>query len=182
MSDSFTTSLDLVDMPGGEAQWEATFKTAGAPLKSQRFAVAVDAEAWLERVTLEFLAERVVLDAPDGDGVVVAPHHAQRVVFTAPAVAVRVREASPMFSRPQEAAQVAERIYYATRLLDEAAEILTAGDFAGDFKSTVGITEGRLSSLMWWSACEVLEQYPVHQVGEPAATRRLAVVRDGGVA
>lgn len=182
MSGSFSAVCKIVDMPGPEAKWQATF-TTGRRRAVKMCDTKVEADKWLERQTSAFLGERVVLDAPDGDGVVVSPHHEDRVVFTAPAVAVRVRESSPMFARPQEAAQVAERIHYALRLLDEAAGMLTDADVAGDLARMVWAAKGSVVTLMEYSACEVFEQWPVRNVDETAHhARHLSAVPDGGVA
>jgi len=183
MSGAFSTSCDLVDVTGDEEKWVASFRVPGSRPEVQECGTKVEADTWLARRTRAFLGERVVMDAPDGDGVVVAPHHEDRVVFTAPALAVRVREASPMFSRPQAAAQVAERIYYAMRLLDEAAGLLTDLDFAGDMAPMVRAAKGRIVTLVERSACEVLEQWPpVSDTPSGQHPRYLTVVPDGGVA
>jgi len=182
MSGSFSVACDIVEVLGAEDLWQATFTTDNGNTY-QAFDTKPKAQAWLATMTRAFLGERVILDAPDGDGVVVPPHHEDRVVFTAPALAVRVREASPMFSRPQAAAQVAERIYYATRLLGEAAGLLTDLDFAGDLAPMVWAAKGRLVTLAERSACEVLEQWSVasdNANGHHA--RHLVAVPDGGVA
>lgn len=185
MSGSFTTGCDIVDIPGGEAKWAATFGTTDGGVVVNMCDTKAEAVEWLERKTRAFLGERVVLEAPDGDGVVVSPHHEDRVVFTAPAVAVRVRESSPMFSSPQIAAQAVERIHYALRLLDEAAGVLTDADFPGDLARMVWAAKGRVVTLMEHSACEVFEQWPVRNVDESPVLhleRHLSVVPDGGAA
>jgi|GEM_PF-3575531 len=183
MSGAFSAECQIIDTFGRETKWSATFTVVGGERVTVTRATKQAAQEWLASMTRAFLGERVLLDAPDGDGVVVSPHHEDRVVFMAPAVAVRVREASPMFSKPQTAAQVAERIHYATRLLDEAAGLLTDLDFAGDLAPMVWAAKGRLVTLAERSACEVLEQWPpVSDRAGTHAPRHLVAVPHGGVA
>lgn len=181
MSGTFSATCDILDVPGGEAKWSASFG-AGGVVSVKVCDTKLEGEQWLAAQTRAFLGARVVFDAPDGDGVVVAPHHEDRVVFTAPALAVRVREASPMASRPQIAAQVAERIYYAMRLLDEAEQVLADAHLGGDFAPMVWKAQRSVATVVEYSACEVFEQWPIAGVEPEYHERHLSVVPDGGVA
>ena len=183
MRDSFRASCILTDQPGGEAKWVARF-TAGSVLQeSKPFDTKPEGFAWLAARTRAFLAEPVVIPAPDGDGVVVGGALEQRVVFQAPAVAVHVGRLSPLASNSLVAAQIAERLHYAAALLEEAASLAaTVGGDAvgpGNFEGMLWGAEDRVEQLLEWSGCVVLSQVPAPRwVRCPAA--HLVVVPDGG--
>lgn len=184
MRDSFGVSRILEDQPKGEAKWVATFTTGGVPERSEPLDTAEQADSWLADKTRAFLAEPVVMPAPDGDGVVVGAALEERVVFQAPAVAVHVGHLSPLLSAPVAAARIAERLHYARRLVEEAAKYAacTGGEAIGasDVEGSLWGLEDRLETMLERLGCEVLAQAPVAPVAgaerRPAA--HLTVVPD----
>lgn len=179
----FAHSVILTERPEwAEARWVAKF-TAEGVREIADFATRPPADAWVDRQVRKFLGGRTVIPAPDGDGVVVLPHtlgaHARGGRL---AVAVRVREASPLVGDLDVAADVVERIVAAERMLRDVAE-MTSDAGLTDFARLAYAAAGMVVTLREWSACEALEETLVHLHDAPGAvepTRHLALVPPTG--
>jgi len=169
---------------GGEAMWHVGIgdDDAGKWLAVEYFRTHVDAATWLATEVERIATQRQVLDAPDHDGVVCMPYAFGRTVTAMPALAVRVRDASPLRGAPQVAAQVAERVMHARTLIEEAASLTegavgTHKPATSDWARLARSTARSVEMLQFYLACEVYAEAEPQPVAI-TPTRRLAAVPD----
>ncbi len=183
MSEAFRTAVIIKDVPGGEAVWEATF-AADNSLEVVETSTRAEADEWIVQKTRAWFDERTVMPSPDGDGVVVAPPASTTFSMSVPALAVRVRDASPLVKAPHVAAQVTERVHYAQSLLEEAFELL-AGAQVSDLQGLATRALIPVRALRGHLATDVYSVGPVEPVAHGSAPS-LRIVSDaaeaGGVA
>ncbi|MCB2412387.1 hypothetical protein LGT39_05930 [Demequina sp. TTPB684] len=122
------------------------------------------AQTWLTDQIDRIQASHHFFQAPDHDGVVVMPNSFARTVEAIPALAVRVREASPMAASPALAAQVTERVRRARELLADAAEMASGVDGAAEWATMCGRAVGRIDDVFTFLGCDVYSVGPVEPV------------------
>lgn len=174
MSEAFRTGVIIKDVPGGEAVWQATFATDDAKRVVER-PTRESAFAWLDAMVRAWFDDRSLIPAPDGDGVVVTPPLGADLGRGRPALAVRVRDVSPLTHAPHVAAQVTERVHHARSLLEESLELLIA-EGVTVLPALTQRSLDRVATLREHLATDVYAVGPVEPVTDPE--RGLRVVPD----